>query len=107
MPYPELHARPQWRRTGIARFPVAALVDDQWWVLRINGFPDHPLWTLFIDGAPRFDLDDTPPTWGRPSVRSAPSLDPHTAEQVVAPIQGFTAYGSEVGDPCDDPVCCG
>ncbi|WP_280243401.1 hypothetical protein [Nocardia abscessus] len=107
MPYPELHARPQWQRTGIARFPVAALVDNQWWVLRINGFPDHPLWTLFVDGTPRFDLDDTPPTWGRPSVRSAPSLDPRTAEQAVAPIQSFTAYGSEVGDPCDDPVCCG
>ncbi|WP_174188619.1 hypothetical protein [Nocardia barduliensis] len=106
MPYPELHARPQWHRTGIGRFPVAAHVDGRWWVLRLNGFPDHPLWTLFIDGTPRFDIDTTPPTWGRPSA-AAPTLDPHTTTQVVAPIQHLTAYGSEVGDPCDDPVCCG
>ncbi|MGK8510216.1 hypothetical protein ACRS5S_19935 [Nocardia asiatica] len=106
MPYPELHARPRWRRTGTARFPVAADVDGHWWVMRINGFPDHPLWTLFIDGTPRFDMDDTPPAWGRPT-DPAPTLDPHTAAQVVAPVQGFAAYGSEVGDPCDDPFCCG
>ncbi|MFI9410722.1 hypothetical protein [Nocardia gamkensis] len=107
MQYPELCARPHWRRTGIGRFPVAASVDGQWWVLRMNGFPDHPLWTLFVDGVRRFDIDDTPPTWGKPNDRSAPSLDARTTEQVLAPIQNFTTYGSEVGDSCDGPFCCG
>lgn len=107
MRYPELNARPRWQSTGNGRFPVAAHVDGQWWVLRMNGFPDHPLWTLFINGAPRFDIDDTPPTWGRPSDRSAPPLDPDAVERVLAPVRHLVAYGSEVGDPCDDPVCCG
>ncbi|MGW5143136.1 hypothetical protein ACWEPH_29120 [Nocardia beijingensis] len=107
MPHPELSARPRWQSTGNDKFPVAAHVDGQWWVLRLNGFPDHPLWTLFIDGAPRFDIDDTPPTWGRPSVRSAPPLDRATADRILSPIQHFVTYGSEAGDPCDDPFCCG
>ncbi|MGK8522165.1 hypothetical protein ACRS6B_11700 [Nocardia asteroides] len=107
MPPPEFHARPQWRRTGHRRFPAAARVDGQWWVLRINGFPDHPLWTLFVDGAPRYDIDGMPPTWGRPLDSSAPTLEAGAAEQVLAPVRDFGTYGSEVGDPCDDPVCCG
>lgn len=104
---PELLARPNWRRTGNAYFPVAALVDGRWWVLRINGFPDHPLWTLFVDGERRFDIDDAPAAWGEPADRSAPSLDDDTAERIVAPVQDFVAYGSEVGEPCDNPFCCG
>ncbi|MEU1546925.1 hypothetical protein [Nocardia sp. NPDC005745] len=107
MSYPELNAQPQWHSTANGRFPVAAHVGGQWWVLRMNSFPDHPLWTLFIDGAARFDMDDTPATWGRPSARSLPPLEPSTAEQILVPIRDFTAYGSEAGKPCDDPVCCG
>ena len=43
---PELHIRPEWGQTGNVYFPVAAVVNGEWWVLRINNFPDHPLWTL-------------------------------------------------------------
>ncbi|QBS40091.1 hypothetical protein [Nocardia sp. CS682] len=107
MSRPELHARPEWRFTRNVHFPVAALVEDQWWVLRLNSFPDHALWTLFIDGVVRFDIDDTPPSWGRPLDRSAPLLEPETAQAVLAPVRDFVAYGSEVGEPCDDPFCCG
>jgi|HigsolmetaAR201D_1030396.scaffolds.fasta_scaffold20150_2 hypothetical protein len=107
MPRPELRARPRWRQTGNARFPVAALVDDRWWVLRLNSFPDHPLWTLFVDGLPRFDLDEVPPSWGWPADRSAPVLEPGVAGRVLAPVSAFVAYGSEVGQPCHDPFCCG
>jgi len=32
-------------------------VDGQWWVLRINSFPDYPIWTLFGGGERRFDVD--------------------------------------------------
>ncbi|MFE6922246.1 hypothetical protein ACFVAV_14465 [Nocardia sp. NPDC057663] len=107
MSHPELTAQPRWQRTGKAHFPVAAFVDGSWWVLRINGFPDHPLWTLFVDGLRRFDIDDTPATWGRPANPSTPSLAAETVEEILAPIQSFVAYGSEVGDPCDNPFCCG
>ncbi|MEV0696838.1 hypothetical protein AB0I53_02815 [Saccharopolyspora sp. NPDC050389] len=107
MPPQELLARPQWRRTGDPRFPVAAIVDGRSWALRLNSFPDHPLWTLFVDGARRFDIDDLPSTWGKPSPRTDPPLDARTAEEILAPIRTFVAYGSEIGDPCDNPFCCG
>jgi hypothetical protein len=104
---PDLHARPEWRRTGDTRFPVAAVVGGLWWVLRINSFPDHPLWTLFVDGVRRLDFDDVPTSWGQPADPSAPLLECRTADEVVAPVKDFVAYGSEVGKPCDNPFCCG
>ncbi|GAA2407431.1 hypothetical protein GCM10010191_14700 [Actinomadura vinacea] len=98
---------PDWQRTGNTRFPVAARVNDQWWVLRINGFPDHPLWTLFVDGARCHDVHETSTLPGDPTDPSAPVLEPHTAQELLEPVQAFAVYGSEVGAPCDDPVCCG
>ncbi|MBB6036849.1 hypothetical protein [Phytomonospora endophytica] len=92
-----------WRRTGMRRFLFAARMDGVWWVLRINGFPDHPLWTLFVDGRPRLDLDGTPAAW---ELKEAPALDEEAAREAVAPVGAFVVYGSEVGRPCDDPVCC-
>lgn len=106
MEQPELAIRPNWRRTGNAFFPIAALVSGQWWVLRINSFPDHPLWTLFVDGQRRFDVDDAPPAWGEPS-RLAVLLEPGQADAALAPVLTFEAYGSETGQPCDNPFCCG
>lgn len=76
-------------------------------MLRMNSFPDHPMWTLFVDGEMRFDLDDLPPAWGGPADRSAPPMDANTAQEVLAPLRDLVAYGSEVDQPCDDPFCCG
>ncbi|BCJ36445.1 hypothetical protein Athai_39480 [Actinocatenispora thailandica] len=106
MTRPELAARPGWRRTGDGRFPAAARVDGRWWVLRLNGFPDHPLWTLFVAGAVRYDLDTTPVGWDHPLDRSAPALPDEVAATVLAPVRPFAAYGSEHGQPCDGPFCC-
>ncbi|HEY1175639.1 MAG TPA: hypothetical protein VGF17_05745 [Phytomonospora sp.] len=92
-----------WRRTGQRRFPFAARVDGAWWVLRINGFPDHPLWTLFIDGRRPLDLDGTPAAW---ALKDVPALSDETALEAVAPFGSFVVYGSEAGLPCDDPACC-
>lgn len=109
MPHPELQARPQWRRTGNAYFPSAAAVDGMWWVLRVNSYPDHPIYTLFVNGARRFDIDvdGIPPTWGATPDRTAPSLEDQVAREILAPIENFVAYGSEVGQPCDNMFCCG
>ena len=101
---PETTITPRWQGTGNQYFPLAARVSDQWWVLRLNSFPDHPLWTLFIDGQARYDLDDVPPAWGKLSPTAAPVLD---TDDALAPVQNFIAYGSEVGRPCDNPFCCG
>lgn len=125
-----------WSRTGDAHFPSAVRVDGQWWVLRVNGFPDHPLWTLFVDGVAREHVEDAAPGWtfdGPPlataeqvlasagqvlasteqvlatAEQALASTDQAlaTAEQVLAPLRGLEAFGSEDGNPCDGPYCCG
>ena len=103
----EFDVCPQWHRTGSAYFPTAARVNGEWWVLRVNSFPDHPMWTLFVCGKRRFDLDDVPPVWGRPADQDLPLLDAPQAEAARAHVENFVAYGSEVGQPCDGPFGCG
>ncbi|MGI5217056.1 hypothetical protein [Nocardia sp. CA-290969] len=98
-------ARPRWWGTGSWKFPLAAQVGGQWWVLRMNPFPDHDLWTLFIDGVARYDLNDAPPSWG--DLAPVAPLDPWTAGSLLTPLYEFAVYGSEVGQSCDDPFCCG
>ena len=100
-----LDARPQWYRTGRTFFPYAALVDGRWWILRLNCFPDHPIWTLFIDDGRRFDLETDPEGWGIRTADQAPLLEERDAAEVLAPVDGLARYGSEVGAPCDDPLC--
>ncbi|MEU1527242.1 hypothetical protein ABZ413_34140 [Nocardia rhamnosiphila] len=105
MTQPEALARPEWRGTGHARFPLAADVAGHWWVLRLNPFPDHCLWTLFVDAVVRYDIEEVPAAWGKPSPRSAPPLDPAVAQTVLAPVRHLAVYGSEVGRPCDCLFC--
>ena len=58
-------AQPQWLRTGYKFFPYAAHYSGQWWVLRLNhGFPEHDLYTVFIDGNAAADITADP---GSPS----------------------------------------
>jgi hypothetical protein len=102
----ELTARPRWYRTDDPCFPVAAQLNGGWWILRLNDFPDHRLWTLFVGGQRRFDIDDVPATWGKPSCTTA-VLEAHDARAALAPVRDFVAYGSEIGQPCDNPFCCG
>jgi hypothetical protein len=82
-------------------------VNGEWWVLRINAFPDHPLWTLFVAGERRFDVDDVPRPWGHPADANLPVLEAEQAAEALADVTGFVAYGSEAGNPCDNPYCCG
>jgi len=49
----ELSAIDSWRATSDLNFPLATHIGDSWLVLRLNNFPDHPLWTLFQDGGSR------------------------------------------------------
>jgi hypothetical protein len=103
----ELRERPDWRSTHDNYFPVVARVHDEWWVLRLNSFPDHPLWTLLVDGGRRFDFDDAPREWSQLSrTSSLPELEPERVEEALAPVRPLRAYGSEVGRPCDNSFCC-
>ena len=105
-------AQPQWLRTGYKFFPYAAHHSGQWWVLRINhGFPEHDLYTLFIDGSPAADItatpdDPSPLIAGVASLKpydpaaAEPQLDDETAAALVKAVSRYVNYGSEHDDPC-------
>lgn len=86
-------------------FPFAAEANGEWWVLRMNDFPEHPLFTLFIDGEAICDLDDPPETWRLRPHESLPVLDGATRATVLEAMRSFGPYGSEVGTPCDGDWC--
>ncbi len=104
-------ARPVWQRTGHPAFPFAAHQCGQWWVLRFNrGFPEHDMYTLFVDGQAAADITADPnhpmpllagigalPT--SPGADS-PTLAADTATAAIATVDGYADYGSEHGDPC-------
>jgi hypothetical protein len=108
----DITARPDWQRTGYKFFPYAAQQSGQWWVLRLNhGFPEHDLYTLFIDGTAAADITDggehpsplaasvAALTPADPSA-AEPHLDADTAAAVVQTVSGYVNYGSEHDDPC-------
>jgi hypothetical protein len=106
-------ARPQWMRTGYKFFPYAARQSGQWSVLRLNyDFPEHELYTLFVDGSAAVDVtgaaDHRIPLAAsvgalKPFEPDAdePLLAPGVAETVVRALAEYVVYGSEVDDPCD------
>jgi hypothetical protein len=104
--------RPRWLRTGYKFFPYAAQQSGQWWVLRLNhGFPEHDMYTLFVDGKAVADITGKP-DHEVPLVASVASLKPYdpatdepaldagTAATVVSTVSHYVNYGSEHGDPC-------
>lgn len=109
----ELSVRPAWRRTGYKFFPYAAQQSGQWWVLRLNfGFPDHELYTLFVDGHATLDVtgstDHHVPLAA--SIGTLKPFDPQAgepmlmlelAEAAARAVAPYVVYGSEVDDPCD------
>jgi hypothetical protein len=105
-------AQPHWSQTGYRFFPYAAEQSGQWWVLRLNyGFPEHDMYTLFVDGKPAVDITGDP-DHNSALVRSIASLRPYdpavgeptlkadTAAAVVRTISHYVQYGSEHDDPC-------
>lgn len=105
--------RPDWMRTGYKFFPYAAHQSGQWWVLRLNhDFPEHDLYTIFIDGRATADINGNAND-ERPIVasvgalqpfaddRGEPELSPDVAAAIVGAVADYVVYGSEVGDPCD------
>ncbi|KOX20000.1 hypothetical protein ADK67_30940 [Saccharothrix sp. NRRL B-16348] len=97
----------RWRRTGARTFAFAARVDGTWWVLRLNDFPHHPLYTLFVDRHVVGDVEDVSsraPAWDLDAAER-PSLTDEQRDEVLALTRGLEPYGSEVGRPCEGDWC--
>ena len=54
-----------WVKTVDVDFPYETKVNEVLWQIRLNDFPEEPLYTLFIQGKPLFDFDDWPHNWQR------------------------------------------
>ena len=61
-----LNRKVTWQESQDAEHPYQAWIGGAHWVIRINDFPDEPLYTLLIDGIPVLDFDDWPQAWIRP-----------------------------------------
>lgn len=55
-----------WEHTGDGEFPYRAQVEGQSFIIRINDFPDEPLYTLIIDDEEFENIEDWPAPWVRP-----------------------------------------
>jgi len=94
----------RWRAAESTVSAWAARIDECWWVLRLNSFPDHPRYTLFIDGHAIGDIDDLPASW-QATRATAGSLTVQEGDQVLAVMSGLGPYGSEAGTPCEGDWC--
>lgn len=54
-----------WHESGNPERPWRATVKGAQWELRMNDFPDQPLYTLFVGNTAIGDFDDWPPLWTR------------------------------------------
>ena len=98
-------AEPAWHRVDSPVFVYAACVNGRTWVLRLNDFPDHPLFTLFVDAMVVGDLDDPPARWHLHPNEALPLLDPRLRRDVLTPLRHLGRYGAEAGQPCEGMWC--
>ncbi|MDX1886827.1 hypothetical protein [Mycolicibacterium sp. 120270] len=98
-------ARPPWKRTGDKHFPFAAMQACRWWVLRLNhDFPEHDLYTLFVDGRAVVDVTGAPDSEiplvasiGALSLAGEQELSGDVVREAIGGLAGFVDYGSEHG----------
>ncbi|MFJ9523686.1 hypothetical protein ACIRPK_36365 [Kitasatospora sp. NPDC101801] len=106
IPLPALPPQAAWHDTGTSVFPYAVRVEGRWWVLRLNDFPEHPLYTLFIDAQVIGDMDDDPAAWQQlPSPEMVPALVAPERAKVLHLMAGLGPYGTETGTPCTGDWC--
>lgn len=55
----------EWQETDDVDFPYRARLGGVEWTIRLNDFPDEPLFTLVRNGKPLADFDDWPARWRR------------------------------------------
>ena len=58
----------EWRYSQTTEYSLETEVGSSRWAVRMNDFPDEPLYTLFVDGEEIIDFNDWPSGWKeRPS----------------------------------------
>ncbi len=65
------NATPVWKTATVItdRFQFQAKVGDSSWFIRLNDFPEEPLWSLIVDDVEIIHFSDWPETWGeRPAL---------------------------------------
>lgn len=102
---PRCPPRPVWCETGTGVFPYAARAGGCWWVLRLNDFPEHPLYTLFADARVVGDIEDAPAAWRLPPRATLPALSSPERAEVLRLMAGLGPYGAERGSPCAGDWC--
>ena len=55
----------EWQETDDADFPYRTRLDNIEWRIRIDDFPDEPLFSLIREGKHVADFDDRPSFWKR------------------------------------------
>ncbi|RKE23472.1 hypothetical protein [Streptomyces sp. TLI_171] len=108
MSFPGLPALPAlvaWHTVDSNVFPYAARLDGRWLVLRLNDFPEHPLYTLFVDGQVIGDLNDVPSTWQLRPRATLPVLTAQDRLTVLRLMTGRGPYGAEADAPCTGDWC--
>jgi hypothetical protein len=55
--------RISWQETGDAEFPYRTIFEGDKLQIRVNDFPDKPLYTLIINGMEEADYEDWSPSW--------------------------------------------
>jgi hypothetical protein len=60
-----LHTEAHWKDSEDIDWPWIAAVGKAVWRLRLNDFPEEPMYTLFVDGNEVGDFNDWPELWQR------------------------------------------
>lgn len=67
--HPETRRNVRWQAMDDPEVVGRAEIDGKVWLVRLNDFPDEPLYTLLIDGLETIHFNDWPPFWERPAGR--------------------------------------
>ncbi len=98
-------ARPEWFRVESHVFVFAGFESGRTWALRLNNFPEHALYTLFVDAQVVGDLEDLPTGWGLDPLDEVPVLDRYRRSSFLESVAELGPYGTELDDPCDQDWC--
>jgi len=55
-----------WHKGTDPQYPYVGKYDQEECLIRLNDFPDEPLYTLIVNGAEVASFDDWPNQWERP-----------------------------------------